>query len=104
MPNFHCYMFNVEGEILFGVNIAAETLDAASRRAFELLRTKNQNRPSSRMISTCEVWSGSNRLFPQRLDAMPTGGQIAESLAAAPRQQPLPCNFAQGSVMAVGHI
>jgi hypothetical protein len=89
MPDFHCYMFNVEGEILFGVNIVAETLDAALRRAFEVLRTKNQNRPSSRMISTCEVWSGSNRLFPQRLDAMPTGGQIVESLVAAPRQHAL---------------
>jgi hypothetical protein len=85
MPDFRCYMFNVEGEILFGVNLVAETLDAALRRGFELLRTKNRNRPSSRMICTFEVWSGSDRLFPQRSDAMPTGGQTAEPLVATTR-------------------
>jgi hypothetical protein len=89
MPDFRCYMFNVEGEILFGVNIATETLDAALRRAFELLRTKNQNRPSSRMICTCEIWSGSNRLFPQPLDARPTGAPIAEPHVAATRHRAL---------------
>jgi hypothetical protein len=89
MPDFRCYMFNVEGEILFGVNFVAETLDAALRRGFELLRTKNRNRPSSRMICAFEVWSGSDRLFPQRLDAMPTGGQIAEPLVATTRHHAL---------------
>jgi hypothetical protein len=86
MQDFRCYMFNVEGEILFGVNIVAETPDAASRRASELLSTKNRNRPSSRMICAFEVWLGSNRLLPQRLDAMPASGQIAEPFVAATRQ------------------
>jgi hypothetical protein len=89
MQDFSCYMFNVDGEILFGVNIVAETADAASHRAFELLRTKNRNRPSSRMICAFEVWLGSNRLLPQRFDTMPMGGQTAEPFVAATRQHAL---------------
>ena len=62
MPDFRCYMLNAEGEVLFGVNFAAETLDAALQRAFELRHTKNQSRVSSRLIWGFEVWSGLNRL------------------------------------------
>jgi hypothetical protein len=82
MLDFRCYMFNVEGEILFGVNITAETLDAALKRAFELRHTKNQNRPSPRLIYAVEVWSGSNRLFPESLDASPKSKQVAYPLTS----------------------
>jgi hypothetical protein len=79
-------MFNVEGEILFGVNIAAETLDAVLQRAFELCHTKNQSRPSSRTIHAFEVWSGSTRLYPEQLDAEPTDRRIAKPIAPAMSQ------------------
>jgi hypothetical protein len=98
MADYRCYMFNVEGEILFGVNIAAETPDAASRRAIEILRTKNRNRSPSRLICAFEVWSGSDRLFPQRLGAMPTVGQIAGPRLATTPIMPLPRDFTRGSV------
>jgi hypothetical protein len=83
MLDFRCYMFNVEGEILFGVNITAETLDAALKRVFGLRHAKNQTRPSSRLIYAIEVWSGSNRLFPELLDASPRSKQVTRTLAFA---------------------
>jgi hypothetical protein len=76
-------MLNAEGEILFGDVIIAETLNAALRRTFGLLRTKNQNRPPSRMISAFEVWSGTARLFPERSDARPKSKQVARTIAFA---------------------
>ena len=48
---------------------------------FELRHTKNQNRPSSRLIYAFEVWSGSNRLFPKSLDAGPTERRFAQPFA-----------------------
>jgi hypothetical protein len=80
MPDFRCYMFNVEGEILFGVNIVAETLDATLQRVFELRHTKNKNRPPSRLIHAVEVWSGSNRLFPESGHTRPQRKQVAYPL------------------------
>jgi hypothetical protein len=89
MQDFRCYMLNVDGEILFGVNIVADTPDAASRRALELLCTKNRNRASSRLICAFEVWSGSDRLLRERLDPMRTNGQIAEPFVTARRHHAL---------------
>jgi hypothetical protein len=83
MPDFRRYMLNAEGEILFGDIIIAETLDAALLRTFVLVRTKNQNRPASRMIWAFEVWSGADRLSPERLDARPTSKRVTRSLAFA---------------------
>jgi hypothetical protein len=82
MLDYRCYMVNAEGEVLFGVNFAVETLDDAVQRAMELRRTKNENRPSSRMINAFEVWSGSNRLFPESLDASPKSKQVAYPLTS----------------------
>jgi hypothetical protein len=89
MSDFRCYMFNVESEILFGVNIDAETLAAALQRAFELRHTKNERRPPSRLIHAVEVWSGSNRMFPEPLDERPRGKQVA---------YPLPSNMSHHAV------
>jgi hypothetical protein len=83
MSDFRCYMFNVEGEILFGVNIIAETLDTASEHAFELRHAKNENRPPSRIIHAVEVWLGSNRLFPEPTDAWATNRRVAQPIAPA---------------------
>jgi hypothetical protein len=82
MPDYRCYMVNAEGEVLFGVNFAAETLDSAVQGAVELRRTKNENRPSSRLIYAFEVWSESNRLFPESLDASPKSKQVAYPLTS----------------------
>jgi hypothetical protein len=103
MPDFRCYMFNLEGEILFGVNITAETLDAALKRVFEPRHTKNQNRPSSRLIYALEIRSGSNRLFPESLDASPKSKQVTRTLAPpTSRHMSLPrVNSLRTSVLSV---
>jgi hypothetical protein len=80
MPDFHCYMCNAEGKILFGDIIIAESLDTALEHASELRRKKNQSRPSSRLIYAYEIWSGSNRMIPASLVARPESKQVAYPL------------------------
>jgi hypothetical protein len=74
MPDFHCNMLDKDGAILFPANITAETLEAAIRHGFDILRTSNQSRPSSRLVYAFEVWSGTTRLFPPLSDAQRPDG------------------------------
>jgi hypothetical protein len=76
MPDFRCHMLDERGDILFPADIVAETLDAAIRHAFDILRTSNQDASSSRRVYSVEVWSESGRVFPEPL-ARPLDKQVA---------------------------
>jgi len=67
MPDFCCRMLNERGAIVSSADIIATNLEAAIEHASALLHTSNQSEPSRRVYSF-EVWSGTNRLFPQVLE------------------------------------
>jgi hypothetical protein len=74
MPNFRCHMLDERGDTLFPADLTVDTLDAAILHAFDILRTSNEH-SSSRHVYAVEVWSGTNRLFPPRVDAKLAAGR-----------------------------
>ena len=78
MPDFRCHMLDERGDVLFPADLTVDTLDAAIRHAFDILRTSNEH-SSSRHVFAVEVWSDSSRLFPPQLDAKHAAGQDVSS-------------------------
>jgi hypothetical protein len=68
MPDFRCHMLDERGDTLFPADLTVDSLDAAIRHAFDILRTSNEH-SSSRHVYSVEVWSGQSRLFPRQVDA-----------------------------------
>ena len=65
MPSFRCHMLDEHGDILFPEDIFAETVNAAIRRAFEILESNNLSPLSFRQVYAFEVWNGDGRVFPE---------------------------------------
>ena len=78
MPDFRCHMLDERGDVLFPADLTVDTLDAAIRHAFDILRTSNEH-SSSRHVFAVEVWSDSSRLFPPQSDAKHAAGQGVSS-------------------------
>lgn len=70
MPDFRAYMLDKDGQIFAREEIAADDLESAKRRAFQILQSKGDR------AFGIEIWSGISRLFP-------TNDDPAESEAAA---------------------
>ena len=49
-------MLNERGDIIFPADIAAETLDAAVRHAFNILHTSNAGASSAERVYGFEIW------------------------------------------------
>jgi hypothetical protein len=56
MLDYHCHMLNERGDIIFPADIAAETLDAAVRHAFNILHTSNAGASSAERVYGFEIW------------------------------------------------
>jgi hypothetical protein len=78
MPDFRCHMLDERGDTLFPADLTVDSLDAAIRHAFDILRTSNEH-SSSRHVYAVEVWSGKSRLFPPQVDAKPAASRGAQS-------------------------
>ena len=64
MPDYRCYMLDHRGNILFPSPIVAESLEAALRSAFEILRKTNEAPSVTRRAYAFEVWAETSRMFP----------------------------------------
>jgi hypothetical protein len=64
MPDYHCYILDHRGSILFPSDIVAESLEAALRIAFDILRKTSEAPSVTRRAYAFEVWAGTSRMFP----------------------------------------
>jgi hypothetical protein len=64
MPDYRCCMLDHRGNLLFPSDIVAESLEAALRSAFELLRQTNEAASVTRRAYAFEVWAETSRIDP----------------------------------------